>query len=507
MLSMKEEVGLSILFFRGALFLLVIFFVHSIFIDFLPTFLSAYSDQRILMCTVLIIALAASLSLLASERILTRTWPVVPVVFFFLVGGFSGSTNSDYAFVEAIFFAVYFLALIVVGVLLNAFSLVAPVARFMLILVGLVVAVYSLLTLNVYLFAIFDGFSALDDVIPWGFSNIRYWSHAATWILPLLPAALHIRSMNRSSLWRWSIWIGASVWWWLIFLTVSRGTLISLFLATFFAFLIFRGALIPWIKTSLSMIICGLILWAVCSLLIPEIIFSDTSVRSLKGHDSGRFPMWEEAWVRMSESLVFGLGSQSWLTHEVVTSSYDQARKFAHPHNMFLMWALEYGWALIVALFCLVSVSIKRVWSGRKKQFLNLEVNCRAWPGLVVSAIAGFLHAGVSAVFLVPSSMMIGFCILTVFWAGVEQLKRGRSTDRESNKLICPKIPNSVLILTFISVSTLGVLWISKTLDYYRASESDWLYYSEKLGGGHLPRFWFHGNFPRPSSQMPSSNG
>jgi len=45
--------------------------------------------------------------------------------------------------------------------------------------------------------------------------------------------------------------------------------------------------------------------------------------------------------------------------------------------------------------------------------------------------------------------------------------------------------------------------WFHEVLKYRQAMSDDLPYYQEEVGEGYLPRFWFHGNFPRPLSQMP----
>src|SRR5690606_10260322 len=95
-------------------------------------------------------------------------------------------------------------------------------------------------------------------------------------------------------------------------------------------------------------------------------------IRSIKADSSGRIPLFIEAWQMSLQNFPFGMGPQSWLMHETLTDVYANSKQFGHPHNMYLMWAAEYGWILLVALGLVVAQCIRYFWR-RRRQVIEAE--------------------------------------------------------------------------------------------------------------------------------------
>jgi hypothetical protein len=94
--------------------------------------------------------------------------------------------------------------------------------------------------------------------------------------------------------------------------------------------------------------------------------------------------------------------------------------------------------------------------------------------------------------------MLIGLVVLSVFWALIGP----------DFKLLVPNpkrfsaaaLAGYMLVIAF---TLAGSLWFREVLRYHQAMTEDLVYYQENVSQGMLPRFWFHGNFPRHPSQMP----
>lgn len=198
------------------------------------------------------------------------------------------------------------------------------------------------------------------------------------------------------------------------------------------------------------------------------------------------------------ENFPFGMGPQSWLTHDLLTEEYQQSSKFGHPHNMYLMWAAEYGWLLIGALMLFVGQAVRLFWRRRAEvRVAGGGELALALAAFTASVSAALLHAGVSAVFMAPGSMLIGFLVLSVFWALITPgLLPVTQKKRTGSGFVA-----AAVVALVLSVSCF--YWLSEVSDYHAAMEDDLEFYYENVPAGTLPRFWFHGNFPRHSSQMP----
>lgn len=480
----------------SALFLCVVLFA-----DFIPTVFGAYADQRILLVFSLIALIATGILRLKHSRtaisILEDLWPFIPLLFSFLLSALQHPQGPFYL-VEPVFYALYFVAIGVVGYLIRVEGRTREVAQGLVLVAGVGCFFYAAMTVTVYLFAVTDGFSRLDQVIPWGFVNIRYWSHIATWLLPLLPLTLLMSPWNEHRLWRCGVAFTAAIWWWILFLSSSRGSIVGLLVGFILVWFCFGRPALPWVKLSSKFAVYGGIAWLLLSVVIPSLVFDDIQIRGIKGDTSGRLPLWEEAWMMSLQHFPFGMGPQSWLTHDILTDGYRASPKFGHPHNMYLMWAAEYGWISIGGLALLCGVAWKRLWSRISAARADQDTEILWIVAFTASVAAAMVHAGVSAVFIAPGSMLVGLCVFPVFWA---LIRRETAAAGMVTGLKRSRVGAYVFVLLFVLAS---VFWFREVLRYRQAMADDLVYYERVLSLGYLPRFWFHGNFPRSPSQMPA---
>jgi hypothetical protein len=164
------------------------------------------------------------------------------------------------------------------------------------------------------------------------------------------------------------------------------------------------------------------------------------------------------------------------------------------------MWAAEYGW-LLVLLFLLLAFQLT-VHFWRRRTALLAEGNVEGilmLAGVTASVIAAFIHAGASAVFIAPGSMLVGLFVLAGFWALIFS-PLFSVKQRSGSSLVLPK--NLVFAISSAAfVLILWLLWAGQVHTYYLDMKEDEIYYHENLNERTLPRFWFHGNFPRPNTQ------
>ncbi|WP_144775878.1 O-antigen ligase family protein [Marinobacter maritimus] len=485
---------------NAALWLFVaVVFASVLFADFLLLPFGGYASQRFILACLLALVVSFSVVGLIYQHgwaLLGRVWSVVVVAGGFLLLALPfGEAPHNWA--EPGLYAAFFLGFVLAGSLPGSDK---HRQYFVVVLVSVAAAstsAYGGATITVYLFALSDQVANLSNFIPWGFVSIRYWSHIATWLIPLLPLAVLIGPLQNQRLWRFFIALGAALWWWVVFLSSSRGTMLGLAFGVLVAIVLIGRPALPWLKMFLRYLTYGVIAWLFLSVLVPSLLLNEVSMRALKADTSGRVPLFIEAWRMSLENFPLGMGPQSWLTHEVLTEGYLQSPKFGHPHNMYLMWAAEYGWLLIGALLILMSQAVRRFWKLRDEvrvgERTDLVLPIAAFTASVSAAL---LHAGVSAVFIAPGSMLIGFLVLCVFWALISPESRP----------VTPKLPKvRALAAVFVGLlmSVLCLYWLSEVTEYYKAMEGDREFYYENVPAGTLPRFWFHGNFPRHPNQMP----
>ena len=485
---------------------IALFFGSVLFADFIPSVFGAYADQRILLSLLLIAVIALGLGRLSYRGQLAsavqEVWPFLLLVFSFLLAMLQYPSGPFYR-VEPVFYALYFFAFGISGYVIRTEGLAREAAQALVVVAAVVCFFYAAMTITVYLFAITDDFSQLDHIIPWGFVNIRYWSHIATWLIPLFPLFLLVVPCKRNTLWRMGAAFTGAVWWWMLFLSSSRGSMIGLLIGFVLVWACFGRAALPWVRLFARFAVYGLVAWLILSVVIPSLVFDEIQVRGLKADSSGRMPLWQEAWAMSLQYVPFGMGPQSWLTHDILTDAYRASPKLGHPHNMYLMWAAEYGWISIVGLVILCGFALRHLWRQIAVVRARQAPNGLLLVAFTASVLSALVHAGVSAVFIAPGSMLVGLPILAVFWALMKPEPAQRTMTASVSQSRLPRMAGYALIMVFLVAST---VWFREVLRYQQAMADDLDYYQNEVSLGHLPRFWFHGYFPRHPSQMPPQN-
>lgn len=473
----------------------------SLFADFMPTVFGAYADQRFFQLGLLLVITLATLlwwpQTDSGLELLSANWAALVVSAAFLMLAIPHS-SAEHAWIEPGMYSLYFITLAILGWRICEQN----VSRYAAVLLAHVVAIacffYAAMTITVYLFAIVDGFSTLTDIIPWGFVNMRYWSHIATWMLPILPLAMLYSPLSKNKLWQVSIGFTAGIWWWMIFMTTARGSMLSLVLSCAVVCVLCGRAALPWLMISLRFIVFGGLAWLLLSLAIPSIVFEELTTRSLHAGSSGRIPLWLEAWHMSFQHFPIGMGPQSWITHEIIAEDLPAKSRLGHPHNMYLMWAAEYGWLLVAAIVILLATTLRNL--GVKAR--QVRAGVYEYPVVLIaytaSAVAGLVHASFSAVFIVPASMLVGVLVLSIFWA--LSLQKPYRSERRSKRGGRSGYPGAIQLAFACAIAVGGVVWFKQVWGYHQAMVADLQQYEEGPNGAYWPRFWFHGNFPRPES-------
>jgi len=483
----------------GATFglLSAVVFILVLFSDFFP--FGGYASQRFMLAGILALTVSFLLTVLVYRYglgVFRAIWPACLVASGFGLLAFP-FTGVLYSWSEPGMYAAFFLSFVLLGSLPMSDEQKQNGVIALVSVAAVALLFYGGTTIAIYLFALSDDVASLSNYIPWGFASIRYWSHLATWLLPLLPLAVLMGPLRDQKLWRIFVGLGAGLWWWIVFLSSSRGTMLGLAFGVLVAVILIGRPTLSWLKVFLRYLVYGVLIWLCLSILIPSLLLDEVSLRALKTDTSGRVPLFIEAWRMSLENFPFGMGPQSWLTHDILTEEYQRSPKFGHPHNMYLMWAAEYGWLLIGALLLLAGQAMRLFWQRRAEVRVG-DHNELALPlaAFTASVSAALLHAGVSAVFMAPGSMLIGFLVLSVFWALITPESAPVKPQHPRRRLAAAGVVALVM-------GTLCVYWFSEVWEYHQAMESDQQFYQQNVPAGTLPRFWFHGNFPRHPDQMP----
>lgn len=474
----------------------------SFFGDFLHLPYGSYASQRVLLCLYLVVFASLGVWHLMMRAHLKNTdnlsfiFVAISAFLFLIHALFS---DGYLRWIEPMMFALFIVGSVYFGAVINDCLSYKKVVSGFLIITITAMFFYAGMTVNYYLFTIADKNFDVGEIIPWGFFNIRYWSHTATWLIPILPLAIKLSLPGPRRLRYFFVCFTAAIWIWILLMSTARGSIISLSVGTIVAFLVFGRNAFPWAKIQAFFILIGVGGWLLLSIILPSVIFGELEVRSISTSTSGRLSLWAEAFEMSLQNFPLGMGSQSWLTHDLLTSMYIEAPKFGHPHNMYLMWAAEYGWLTVFALSLVAVSGTKHL--RHKRDLLEKEASSsdeyQILIALTVSVVAGAFHAGLSAVFMAPASMLIALFLLALFWSAILPTTVRNGLAAPGLRRLMPRV--------FVMLCVLGisVAWLAAVFSYHKEMESDLAYYYENVPGGLMPRFWLHGNFPRNPGLAP----
>ncbi|WP_153045463.1 O-antigen ligase family protein [Marinobacter salexigens] len=348
---------------------------------------------------------------------------------------------------------------------------------------------YSLLTILEYLLIILDGLYP-EDMLPFGFGNIRQWSHLATWLIPLLPVSIMVGPLHTFRVWRAIVIITASVWWWLIILSSAHGSFAAQALSFFLILLLYRYKAIRWAQISLVFFFLGACLWFVLSYVFPSMVFGDVSEIQIRVVDGlpARLILWGEAFSMSLTNFPFGMGGQSWLTHEPITEAFvnGEVKNFGAPHSMYLLWASEYGWVFVLTLLFPVFFVFRGIKSCYEIYYDQESPLVYVIVGVVASTFSGLFHSGVSSVLLAPAGMLFGLLVLSMVWALAVSFDVGIPSY---------KFRSFWVLMSGVAFS-LGLFFLSGVIEYKVESDRDRECVEKSGMTGYMPRFWHHGYFP-----------
>jgi len=328
-----------------------------------------------------------------------------PLAAFFLLGvlGSLQAFSTPYALFEvSMFFLLYVFALriareIELGgdtVLLRLLQCVAAIC-----------AAHSLKFWIAYVTALILGIplEVRDFVI--GFSNIRFFNHTQTPILPLLILLCCVTP--RQSRLRWLWWSLTAYWWMAIFALSGRGTMLGMAGGCIAVALLRQRLALPYLRTVAISAALGLLAYAVFLVAIPILTggtafgaFAAVIERTAADPASNRFVLWRRALELILAHPWLGAGPMHF------AHNAGDLHTGAHPHDWIMQIASEWG---IPAFLCLCSAlalsSHTLVRAGRNLSLENrLDQNiCNA---LVAGGAAILVDGLVSGLFVMPQSQL-----------------------------------------------------------------------------------------------------
>lgn len=320
------------------------------------------------------------------------------------------------------------------------------------------------------------------------FANIRFFSQFQSWTLPLivLPLLLFKKKSFPITILFATI---STFWWFLLFTSGTRGTLLGCFIAIPLSLLITGKQAGSWFQWQLKSITGGIISYCLLFFLIPSILSID--IRSVLNNTinrditstSGRMNLWSTAGQMIENKPWFGVGPMNYAASENISS--------AHPHNSILQIAAE--WGLPVTLFVIILTIFALIaWLKTIKCSKINKSDGNIYPALVASLITGSIHSLFSGIIVMPLSQIM--MVLVVGWMiGISsQCNIGKFRVIKHSQL------KRLLLNAVLIVVGFGVIWpIYPSLLYIEKLQIEFMtaHPEEKILH---PRFWQYGKFKYP---------
>ena len=414
----------------------------------------AYDEKRILQCLILssilfITWLRHSEALIAIFDKLPMLSKVMLGVFFFLgLTSIEISGASAYSLLEVGLFTLIFLCILCMAIA----YLDSP--QFFLTLVILCITSLAFIqlisSLSAYTAGIVTSPNLNNHDLFLNYSNIRFFNQLQSWTLALIVLPLLINKQRFGKYFYIFILIAIG-WWFLLLASGSRGTMLSIIIASISTYIIYRKDAFPWLKFQAISLIGGLCLYISLIIILPFFIYSEAASGTLLRTSSpGRIYLWQHAWQLIQENPVLGIGPMNFAC---------DATNFvaAHPHNSIIQIAVEWG---IPAAMIAISLFIYGIYNWIKKTTTTINTNDVSPDQktiqicLFASLITATCHSLLSGIIVMPLSQTM--MVLIIGWMlGIHLSNRPQAVPQnETTNNAAKKTTKSTtkVVLTMISL-------------------------------------------------------
>jgi len=313
-------------------------------VDFAPA-LAWHDGQRLAQLTLLVLAICAVL-IPASGRPVWEAWALLPqwsrlVLAVVLTLGLISSLLAPlprWALLE-------WSSLVLLGMLAlavaAAWRVTAPMRDQILIAVFFTTAVaYTVKAVTMYFTMLLVGpeygqVFTTEELFT-GFSNVRFFSHIQTMLLPflVLPVLWWGGTRLRTSL----LFIVPVMWWMLAIASGTRGSWVALLIGALVIMWFGGKSGRRWMRWQLGALLGGAAIYSIFILLVPELLARPTSfmhrvddIISLRGREV----LWGLSADLIEKTPWLGIGPMHFANHLSVLA--------AHPHNAILQFMVEWG--------------------------------------------------------------------------------------------------------------------------------------------------------------------
>lgn len=222
-----------------------------------------------------------------------------------------------------------------------------------------------------------------------GFSNVRFFSHVQTMLLPFLVLPLLWWGTTRAR--RALLFVVPALWWMLVIASGTRGSWVALLIGALVAVSFGGRTAWRWIGWQLAALLAGALAYVIFVLLVPDwlarpalFMHRVADIISLRGRDE----LWAIAFDLIVQHPWLGIGPMHYAQHLSVLAT--------HPHNAMLQIMVE--WRVPAALL------VTALWIAAGLGWaMHVRRMCRSVPAdhhalVLVALLAAITGASAQAV-------------------------------------------------------------------------------------------------------------
>lgn len=317
-----------------------------------------------------------------------------------------------------------------------------------------------------------------------GYDNYRFFNHVQTAALPLAVLAMTV-APRRSGLWRAACFsaVGGFA---LLFTAAGRGTLVGILAGAVVIGALFGRASFATLRNLGAAATLGLVLFALLFWLLPllagiEPEFSDGYYGARMGSVEARFFLWRIALSYIAQSPWLGIGPMHY-AHFINPEA-------AHPHNVYLQVAAEWGVPMLLLLVALGLLALRRMALAVRACTDTRQRDCGV--GLFLACVAIAIDGLFSGNFVMPVSQV--WIAFTFGWAMAwmaGQRRAGQAVSATPGRRLAPARLAALALLA----SQLWLAW-SVWPDVRHLDEHIQQTMERVPNATMNPRFWSHGWF------------
>lgn len=280
----------------------------------------------------------------------------------------------------------------------------------------LVCAPYALLVALVYSLALASGDSILVTELFPGFSNYRFFSHVQTVTIPLLALAAACPAL--SAIYRSCARLTLVSNFAFLYFCSGRATMLGVAVAGMFGAITFGKESKSWTRELCGGALIGAVLYVTLFMWIPSLLGTNldamTDMEFARGKSiEARWYLWGLALEDLLASPIFGIGPMGFAKQVNFEA--------AHPHNIYLQIAAEWGLPSLVLLLAAGGLHLIRI--ARIIRISSDLHHSAVGAALLATTIAVLVDGALSGNFVMPMPQTWIACLFgwTVAWV------RGRS--------------------------------------------------------------------------------